>query len=65
MKMFEAIVDRRVKALIENTFNDAQSGFSKGRSIQGYIPVETDNSEGGAGEKKNMPSFYWFGESLQ
>lgn len=37
MKIFEQIIDKRIKKRIENTMNEAQSGFRSGRSVQDHI----------------------------
>lgn len=37
MKIYEQIIDRKIKPIVENTLEESQSGFRKGRSIQDHL----------------------------
>ena len=37
MKVFEVVIDRKIRAVTESSLEESQSGFRKGRSIQDHI----------------------------
>src|SRR5699024_4747353 len=37
MKIYEKVIDKKMRPIIENTLEESQSGFRKGRTIQDHI----------------------------
>lgn len=58
MKMFEMIINKRLRAVSEDTSDESRCRFRNGRSIQEHIVTIKQMTQSTSREEENISCFY-------